>query len=294
MLIQKSKELAIYGKGKVGLAVSSLGESLGIPSETFDDTEISFDPSAYSIVIPSPGVPPRNRAFSGNNTVSELDFAHRYLPRGFKIIAVTGTDGKSTTAWIVYELLRKEFGESVVFLSGNFEIPLSETVRTIRERGLKQGYVIVEISSFMANGIADHLPLLESLPPGHRTGPFMADYTIFTNFETDHVDWHGSVPEYLRAKMNLVYHTKSRVIAQESLKSKGEFPDITRWYGKDTDLKDRTDGETIWISGRRKYRLSQTKLKGAFNAMNLLAATCVTNELKICSKRTVGNLADIG
>lgn len=290
---QKTPILAIYGKGKVGLAVWKLAESLDIHSQIFDDADASFDPSEFTFVLPSPGIPPRNRAFSGGNTISELDFAHRYLPKGFKIIAITGTDGKSTTAWIVFELLRKEFGESHVFLSGNFEIPISETVRMIRERGLKKGYLVVEVSSFMANGIGTHPYLLESLPPGFRTGPFFADYTIFTNFETDHLDWHGDMAAYFEAKMNLIHHTKSRVIAHDSLKRKGKFPDIARWYGSDPWLKDRTDGETLWISWRKKYRLSQTELKGTFNAMNLLAATCVTNELKICSKRTSTYLSDI-
>lgn len=103
-----------------------------------DDQDIDFDIKTAQILIPSPGIPPRNRAFSHGNTISELDFAFRYLPVGFKIIAITGTDGKSTTSWITYELLRQEFGEDRVFLSGNFEIPLSETVRIIREKGLKK------------------------------------------------------------------------------------------------------------------------------------------------------------
>lgn len=90
--------------------------------------------------------------------------------------------------------------------------------------------------------------------------------------------------------MNLIAHTRKRVIAQEGLKITSEkhglpFPEITRWYGENQTVKDTTDGENIRISGRIKYQLSQTKLTGTFNAMNLLAAACVANELKICSKR---------
>lgn len=66
--------------------------------------------------------------------MGELDFVYQYLPKGFKIISITGTDGKSTTAWIAYNLLAQEFGEEKVFLSGNFEIPFAETVQTIQER----------------------------------------------------------------------------------------------------------------------------------------------------------------
>jgi UDP-N-acetylmuramoylalanine-D-glutamate ligase len=60
------------------------------------------------------------------------------LPKGFKIIAVTGTDGKSTTAWILYELFRQEYGDEKVYLSGNFDIPFSETIRKILEKKQKR------------------------------------------------------------------------------------------------------------------------------------------------------------
>lgn len=298
MSTTSSPTIAVYGKGRVGNALVELGHAVTLDTPIFDDADSSFDATDFDIVIPSPGIPPRNRAYAAENTVCELDFAHRYLPSGFKIITITGTDGKSTTSWIAYELLRQEFGEANVFLSGNFEIPLSETVRLIRERKLERGYVVVEISSFMANGIGANPDLLESLPVGERTGPFTPDYTIFTNFETDHVDWHGSVPDYFRAKMNLVHHTRSRVIAQESLETKADgfnldFPQITRWYGKRADLADRTDGETVTVNGNPGYRLSQTQLKGTFNAMNLLAAICVVDELGVTPEKIASYLPTI-
>jgi UDP-N-acetylmuramoyl-L-alanyl-D-glutamate--2,6-diaminopimelate ligase len=59
---------------------------------------------------------------------------------------------------------------------------------------------------------------LEILPIGERIGAFTADYTIFTNLETDHIDWHESMEKYFQAKMNLLHHTKIRTIAHESLK----------------------------------------------------------------------------
>lgn len=67
--------------------------------------------------------------------VAELDFAHAYLPDDFVTCSVTGTDGKSTTSWILYSILEKEFsGKKSVYLSGNFDTPLSETVCQILEK----------------------------------------------------------------------------------------------------------------------------------------------------------------
>lgn len=131
----------------------TLAKSLQIPVALVDDIDTDFVASGYDAIIPTPGINPSNRAYSANNILSELDFAYRYLPKGFKIISITGTDGKSTTAWMVYELLRQEFGEDRVFLSGNFEIPFAQTVTDIRNRGLTEGYIVLEVSSFMAYGI---------------------------------------------------------------------------------------------------------------------------------------------
>lgn len=54
-----------------------------------------------------------------------------------------------------------------------------------------------------------------------------------------------------------------------------------------------TDGESIIISGRKKYSLSQTSFSGVHNAVNILASTLVANEMRICSKRTKKYLSEI-
>jgi UDP-N-acetylmuramoylalanine-D-glutamate ligase len=66
------------------------------PPESFDD---------YSAIIPSPGIPSSHRVYQSDKVISELDFLSRFVPKGFQIHAVTGTDGKSTTSWILYHFL---------------------------------------------------------------------------------------------------------------------------------------------------------------------------------------------
>ena len=134
--------------------VKALADSLYIPIDIRDDADENVDFSLYNTIIPTPGVSPNNRIYKSDKILSEMDFAARYLPKGFKTICVTGTDGKSTTAWILYKLLCSEYGEGQVFLSGNFEVPFSETVRQIREQGLKRGFIVIEVSSFMAYNLS--------------------------------------------------------------------------------------------------------------------------------------------
>ncbi|MDP2103772.1 MAG: UDP-N-acetylmuramoyl-L-alanine--D-glutamate ligase, partial [Candidatus Gracilibacteria bacterium] len=277
--------ICIYGKGKVGNALKAFCDGHSMESEVVDDADNVVDFSRYSAIIPSPGIAPSHRIYATGKIVGELDFVSPFLPKGFKILAVTGTDGKSTTAWILYELLRQEYGEDSVFLSGNFDVPFAETVRMIGERGLKKGYIVIEVSSFMAYNIRK----------------FHSTHSIFTNFETDHLNWHPNLQDYFDAKMRLFQHTTgtSVINAQVLAKAKelglvipSDIPNV-RIFGRDDTLSDRTDGEDIIISGRRKYHLSETNFSGIHNAMNILSSTIVTNTLKICSKRTREYLRNI-
>ncbi len=123
---------------------------------------------------------------------------------------------------------------------------------------------------------------------------FQSTHSIFTNFETDHLNWHPDLQDYFDSKIRLFEHTTgvSCINEQVFMRAK-EFglsiseniPNV-RIFGRKDTLKDRTDGENITISGRKKYRLSETQFSGFHNAMNILSSTLVTNALRVCSKRT--------
>ncbi len=83
-----------------------------------DDSDSLSSYDAYEAIIPSPGVPSHHPIYATGKVMAELDFAYQYLPKGFQILSITGTDGKSTTAWIMYSVLEKEFfvKNSSVFL----------------------------------------------------------------------------------------------------------------------------------------------------------------------------------
>ena len=175
----------------MGNALKTFCEYLKIDADIRDDADKMDNFDDYSIIVPSPGISPSNKIYTTRKIVGELDFVYIYLPKGFKIISITGTDGKSTTAWLEYNLLKQEYGDEKVFLSGNFEIPFAETVQTILEKGLKKGYIVIEISSFMAYNIKT----------------FQSTHSIFTNFETDHLNWHPNLQDYFDAKIRLFEHT---------------------------------------------------------------------------------------
>lgn len=289
------KKILIYWKNKVGSAVASLCDHLHLVYEMRDDSDEITSFEAYDVIIPSPGVPGTHSIYQTGKVIAELDFAYQFLPRWFQIVSITGTDGKSTTAWIMYQILKQEFTEITitekpkkvkksVYLSGNFEIPFSATVLDILKKWEKRGVIVVEISSFMSYAIKK----------------YTSDYTIFTNLKSDHLNWHRDLQEYADAKMNLCRHTSKRSIlnqeifqfaSEHNLALASDFS--SRIYGIDPTLRDRTDGESIIISGRRRYFLSETHFSWEHNAMNILSCALVANEMKICSKHVKEYLAHI-
>jgi UDP-N-acetylmuramoylalanine--D-glutamate ligase len=281
--------LLIYWKWKVGNAIVLLCDFLSIPYEVKDDSD-KVDYTLYKVIIPSPGVPSHHDVYKTGKVKSELDFAYEHLPPTFSIIAVTGTDGKSTTSWIMYELLRQEFSDEKVYLSGNFDIPFSATILEILKKWQKDGHIVVEVSSFMA----------------YSLDKFRPDYSIFTNFKPDHLNWHRDLQDYLDAKMHIIWRTKKKSIINEQIivfaKEQHlaiDIPNNIRIFSQNEHLSynfghyDYIKGEDIIIAEKREYTLSETHFSWLHNAMNILSASIVASEIGISSDSIRSYLREI-
>ena len=129
---------------------------------------------------------------------------------------------------------------------------------------------------------------------------YESDYSIFTNFKPDHLNWHRDLQEYLDAKMQLMIRTTKKSIinqqvldfAQESWLSLDLSLKI-RTFGTINDLKDRTDGERIIIDNQSKYQLSQTFFSGIHNAMNILSCVLVNDEMNMDTTKVSEYLSKI-
>lgn len=84
---------------------------------------------------------------------------------------------------------------------------------------------------------------------------YQSDYSIFTNFKPDHLNWHADLQEYLDAKMNLIQRTKNRsIINDQIIQFASEniltmtLPIHARVFEDTLMMKDGTDGNDIKIS----------------------------------------------
>lgn len=136
------------------------------------------------LIIPSPGAAalPEIRAAekAGVRVLSEIELAARFL-KG-KIVGITGTNGKSTTATLAHKILKEAGYHSR--LAGNIGTPLISSVEKSRDNHI----YVTEISSFQLEHIDTFRPFL----------------SVFLNLSQNHLDWHGTFKEYSRAKKRLV------------------------------------------------------------------------------------------
>ena len=141
------------------------------------------------LIVPSPGVPPTMPALAAARAVgvpvwSEIELAWRFL-RG-RLICITGSNGKTTTTSLIGHIL--ETAGLPVQIAGNIGTPLISRVDISSEAS----FTVVEASSFQLESIS----------------AFRPDIAVLLNVTPDHLDRHGSIEAYGRAKARLFENQK--------------------------------------------------------------------------------------
>ena len=143
--LYKNKTAVILGAGKSGLACGALLKKKGIKFCYWDENkEISpkKDILDYDFFIKSPGISWQNKVLkqikrAKKPVFSELEVAISYLPKGCKIFAITGTNGKTTTTTMLGAILKeyaKEEGKHrQVYVVGNIGTPIASKIGKIKE-----------------------------------------------------------------------------------------------------------------------------------------------------------------
>ncbi len=179
------------------------------------------------------------------------------------IVAITGSDGKTTTTNIIAEIL-KNSGKKV-HVGGNIGTPLLPNINDIEEDDI----AVVELSSFQLMSM--------------RTSP---DVAVMTNLSPNHLDMHKDMDEYINSKRNIIFHQNafSRAVLNFDNDITKNLKDDVRgellYFSRKEEVRNGawTDGTSIYISknGKSKKIMSNDKIKlaGNHNLENYLAAIC--------------------
>ncbi|RKZ24826.1 UDP-N-acetylmuramoyl-L-alanine--D-glutamate ligase [bacterium] len=225
------------------------------------------------IIVVSPGVPLdieilKEAEKSKIPVISEIEFAYRH-EQG-KVIAITGSNGKSTTATLVARIF--ESAGYTTFLAGNIGNPYSSSVMKTSPSSI----TVLELSSFQ----------LEAMDSFH---PYVA---AILNLSPDHLDRYSSPDDYFAAKFHIFDNQSADDYAvlwadQKELKSLSEriFAQ-TIFFSSSSEVKYGADvrNNTIYRSGEEILNVEKLGIPGPHNLNNALAAVAMTIPFDVSAK----------
>ena len=261
---EELKELATLKE----LGVTIVGQDM----EVFDQK--------YDLCVKNPGVPYRSPfmealALHGVPIITEIELAFQ-VAKPQHYIAITGTNGKTTTTTLVYEILNKAF-PGKAHLCGNIGIPLCEIVM---EEGLMEEsdhYIALEISNYQLVNI----------------DRFRPDVATIINLTPDHVDFMGSLEAYYKSKTEVyrnmtpedtfLLNADDPVLAEYV--EKYPVPATVRSFSLDrTDTDNCVKDGQLYVGDEPVLPLTSIRLPGKHNLQNVMIAVSAAKVLGISNE----------
>ncbi|HLW30185.1 MAG TPA: UDP-N-acetylmuramoyl-L-alanine--D-glutamate ligase [Brumimicrobium sp.] len=302
----KIKHIVILGAGESGVGAALLAKAKGYVvfvsdagkiKEKYkielDNNKIDWEEGKHTMerilsadeIIKSPGIPNSSKLIKeikqeGLTPICDIEFAARYTHA--KLIAITGSNGKTTTTHLVHHVL--ESGGLAVEMAGNVGVSFARSV--IED---KSDFYVIELSSFQLEDMYD----------------FKADIAILLNITPDHLDrYNESVVEYGKAKMRVIQNqTAADVFIYNAddvqIKKQLETHKIIAKSCPFSLVDDTVEGgfykeeeQTITIKNKLTMSIHDLALKGKHNVQNSLVAGIAGRLLELRKENIRESLAD--
>ena len=257
-------------------------KELGIKFVKTDTPEDLLDES-FDYMVKNPGIikthPCVLKAERLNiPVINELEVAYSFIKDKAKIIGITGSNGKTTTTTMIYEVL-KQAGLSAV-LAGNIGYPLCSIVDT-----LKQGDILVcEISDHQLINMTN----------------FKTDISVLTNLSEVHIDFHGNYENYKNVKKRIFNNHTEKSIAilnkgnKDVLELTKDIKDKKIYFSSKKDADLYIKDNAIYYKDERIIDLKDIKIKGMHNYENVMCMIAVVKEFNVSNEIITKYLKDFG
>ena len=270
------KRAAVLGLGSSGEAAARLLQRHGASVTVFDSgspdakkavglrelgiavvTGATADAAkaGYDLTVLSPGIDPRvplvqNFRRQGAEFIGELELAFRFCDR--PVIAITGTNGKTTTTQLIESMLNAAGYRTVA--CGNIGMPFADAV----QRQSELDFFTVEVSSFQLETISTFRPHV----------------AVWLNLTSDHLDRYSSMEEYRTAKLRIFEYQDSSDFAV--VNHLDDLPGIAARAITFSAYSDKADftlvHDELQLRSTPVLGMQQTQLSGIHNAENMMAA----------------------
>ncbi|PJI08804.1 MULTISPECIES: UDP-N-acetylmuramoyl-L-alanine--D-glutamate ligase [Clostridium] len=216
-----------------------------------------------------------NAKAEGAYITSEMEEFIKYCPA--KIFGVTGSDGKTTTTTLIYNMLKEQGYKT--WVGGNIGAPLFSKIEQISS----ENKVVLELSSFQ-------LMTIDVSP----------EVSVVTNLSPNHLDIHKDMNEYINAKKNIFIHQRkentlvinrdNEITNKMENEAKGKVLKFSRQDKIAEGAFYNKEDETLYLMGEKVCMKDEIRLKGMDNVENFLAAFCaVKNDV---SKENMKKVAE--
>ncbi len=249
-------------------------EKIGV---TIKDQSLEVFAEKYDLCVKNPGVPYISPAMdllaeNGVQVITEIELAFR-VAKPQHYVAITGTNGKTTTTTIVYEILRNAF-PGKAHVCGNIGTPLCETVLENNLMNEEGHYIALEISNFQLVNIDKFRPEVASI----------------INLTPDHIDFMGGLENYYKSKTEVyrnmegsdvfILNSDDPVLAEYTAK----YPVRCSVQTFSLDRKDTCsyiDDGFICICGKKVLPVDCVKIVGRHNLQNIIIAVSAAKALGV-------------
>lgn len=219
---------------------------------------------SYDLMIKNPAIKKDNKAVLKAKSlnipvINEIEASYGFLPKDIKIITITGSNGKTTTTTMVYELLK--YQNNNVHIGGNIGIPLSSFIDEIKPNDI----LVLEIS--------DH-----QLCDMYQ---FKSDISVLTNLSEVHIDFHDTYENYKNVKKKIFNnHDKNNIAILN--KSNEDVMELTKDISDYKIFFSSNDEADIYLKDNEIIYQDETiincddiKVKGKHNYENIMVAIVI-------------------
>lgn len=257
-------------------------KSLGIEVVITDKQEDLVNDS-FSCIIKNPAVPKEAPALVKARTLgipilNEMEASFSFLPKDVTIIGITGSNGKTTTTTIAYELLKRS-GKKV-YVGGNIGTPLATLVPEIENDSI----LVLEISDHQLCDMYN----------------FKTDISVITNLSEVHLDFHGTYENYKNIKKRIFNHHTEKDIAilngdnQDVLELTKDIPSHTIYFSSRQNADIYLKDNQIYYHDEVIIACDAIKLKGVHNYENCMVGIVLAKLFGVSNTAIQDFLKDFG
>lgn len=248
---------------------------------TDDQSQLIND--SYDYVIKNPAIKKDNKAVVKAKSlnipvINEIEASYSFLPKDTKIIAITGSNGKTTTTTITYELLK--YSNYNVHVGGNIGIPLSSIVTDVKPNDI----LVLEISDHQLCDMYN----------------FKADISVITNLSEVHIDFHDTYENYKNVKKKIFNNQTENDIAILN-KENEDVMELTKnikpkkiYFSSKNKADAYIDNNKIMYNNEEIIDINDIKIKGNHNYENIMVAVIIAKKFGVTNENIKEFLSNFG